>query len=238
VLIFKDGRFSPYPLKELENLQLIDMKEDREGNLWLGTIDNGVFERKNGVYSQYTTDNGLSNNTVTSIFKDSKGDLWFSTFDGVTVYRYQSPIFETFTSENGLSGKVVNTILENKNQDIWIGVDRGITILKGGKTGKENTGYYLERLFISCIYEDPEAQGVFWIATNGEGKGSEIVPVQEYRRPQYLFYCPGVFISPQGLRSLPANLPTNIKERLRRLIKKFSPNRGDFPPKYKLIQIN
>jgi ligand-binding sensor domain-containing protein/AraC-like DNA-binding protein len=156
-------------LPGLSRAGITAISEDSAGNLWLGTIDNGVFERKNGVCSHYTTDNGLSNNTVTSIFKDSKGDLWFSTFAGVTVYRYQSRVFETFTSENGLSGKVVNTIIEDKKQDIWIGVDRGVTVLRGGKTGKENSGYYLEGVFISCIYEDPEAPGVFWVATESAG---------------------------------------------------------------------
>ncbi len=180
--------------------------EDSAGNLWLGTIDNGVFEKKNEIYNHYTTDNGLSNNTVTSIFKDSTGDLWFSTFDGAAVFRSRSRVFEIFTSRNGLSGKgvntiVVNTIIEALHESsialeqreilgapisatkdgpkdplrvpaprgIWIGTERGITVLKGGKTGKENAVHFLEGVFISCIYEDPEAPGIFWVATKGAG---------------------------------------------------------------------
>jgi ligand-binding sensor domain-containing protein/AraC-like DNA-binding protein len=165
----EDNLIETLALPGLSRAGITAISEDRAGNLWLGAIDNGVFERKNGIYNHYTTDTGLSNNTVTSIFKDSKNDLWFSTFDGVTVYRYQSRVFETFTSENGLSGTEVSTILEDKNQDIWIGVDRGITVLRGGKTGKENSGYYLEGVFVSCIYEDPEAPGVFWVATESAG---------------------------------------------------------------------
>ena len=198
-------------LPESSRAGITAISEDSAGNLWLGTIDNGVFEKKNEIYNHYTTDNGLSNNTVTSIFKDSTGDLWFSTFYGVTVFRSRSRVFETFTSRNGLSGKKVNTIIEvlydeshgqngmklnksfcgvqgrffqkeplaaggkksdfieGENRGIWIGTDRGITVLRGGKTGKESTGYYLEGVLISCIYEDPEAPGVFWIATEGAG---------------------------------------------------------------------
>jgi ligand-binding sensor domain-containing protein/AraC-like DNA-binding protein len=167
---FSEGKMiETLALPESSRVGITAISEDSAGNLWLGTIDNGVFERKNGGDNHYTTDSGLSNNTVTSIFKDINGDLWFSTFDGVTVFRNRSRVFETFTSRNGLSGKGVNTIIEDKNQDIWIGTDRGVTVLKGGITGKENSGYYLEGVFISCIYEDPEAPGVFWVATEGAG---------------------------------------------------------------------
>ncbi len=52
---------------------------------------------------------------------------------------------------------------------IWIGADRGITVIKGGKTGKENVEYYLEGVNVTCIHKDPDAPGVYWVATKGGG---------------------------------------------------------------------
>jgi ligand-binding sensor domain-containing protein/AraC-like DNA-binding protein len=164
-------RFEP---PDLTNIGIAAMAEDFEGNLWLGTIDKGVFQRKKGKFKQYkreTTENKLCDNTVTSIYCDSRNNLWLSTLTGVSIiYALDNKnVFESFTSGEGLSGKAVSIILEDKNQDIWIGADQGITVLKGGKTGKENIDHYLDGIPVSCIYEDPKEPGVYWVSTDGAG---------------------------------------------------------------------
>ncbi|HLP46857.1 MAG TPA: two-component regulator propeller domain-containing protein [Candidatus Kapabacteria bacterium] len=155
--------------RELKGIGINAITEDFERNLWLGTIDNGVFEKKNNIYYHYTTDNGLTDNTIYYIYLDSKQNLWFNTFQGVTVLRYQNRAFEAFTSRDGLAGKEVSSIIEDKNQDIWIGTNHGLTVLKDGKTGGKNICHYLDEDSISCIYEDTQTRGVYWVATNGTG---------------------------------------------------------------------
>jgi ligand-binding sensor domain-containing protein len=44
---------------ELAGVGIVAMAEDVQGNLWLGTINKGVFQKKNGTYTRYTTGNGL-----------------------------------------------------------------------------------------------------------------------------------------------------------------------------------
>lgn len=160
--------------QELADIGIAAMIEDFEGNLWLGTIDKGVFQKKKGIYKQYkreTTQNKLCDNTVTSIYRDSRNNLWLSTLTGVSIIYTlnKKNVFEPFSAGEGLSGKAVSIITEDKNQDIWIGADQGITVLNGGKTGKENIDHYLEGLSVSCIYEDPETPGIYWISTDGAG---------------------------------------------------------------------
>ncbi len=165
---------------ELSGTVIAAIAEDANGNLWLGTSGKGVFQKK-GVtplpqkdeFFQYTIQVGLSDNTVTSIYRDSRNNLWFSTFDGVSILRSPDGVIETFTTRNGLSGKTVHNVYEDKERNIWIAADKGITVLKEGKMTKENMAYYLKGVSVPCIYEDPSASDdqskIYWIATYGEG---------------------------------------------------------------------
>lgn len=71
--------------------------------------------------------NGLSNSSVTCIYKDSEGYMWFGTWDGLN--RYDGTGFEIFRpsmDESSLSGSVVRQILEDSDGNLWIATDRGI----------------------------------------------------------------------------------------------------------------
>ena len=71
---------------------------------------------------------GLSNENVTCIFQDSKGYLWFSTFDGLNKYdgysftRYRLDPFDS----NSLSQNFIYTIREDKYNFIWVSSFEGL----------------------------------------------------------------------------------------------------------------
>ncbi|MCP5109156.1 MAG: helix-turn-helix domain-containing protein [bacterium] len=145
---------------------------DMDGSHWLGTNGKGVFQKKkNNTVVSFTTREGLAYNLVMSIFRDSRGDLWFSTFDGVS--RYRGGVMESFKTRDGLAGKKAHNVYEDKNGNIWIAADKGVTLLKGGELKKENVAKYLPDISVSCIYEDPSDSGggeyIFWMATHGAG---------------------------------------------------------------------
>ena len=49
----------------------------------------------------FTTSDGLPSNTVYSVYRDSKGFLWFSTDKGIACYNGLH--FEAYTTTNGLA---------------------------------------------------------------------------------------------------------------------------------------
>lgn len=146
--------------------------DDTAGNLWLGTLGKGVFQKKKErTIARFTTRQGLADNLVTSIFKDSQGNLWISTADGVS--RYRNGVLESWKARDGLIGKVVHNVYEDKAQNIWIATDKGVTVLKNGKMKKKNMEHFLQNVSVTCIYEDrsPSDAGgsVYWMATHGAG---------------------------------------------------------------------
>ena len=73
-------------------------------------------------FSHYTSDNGLSQNSITAVMKDHKGYMWFGTRDGLN--RFDGYNFTLFNSKPDkklsiLSNRIL-TIKEDKWGSIWV----------------------------------------------------------------------------------------------------------------------
>ena len=97
--------FDKYPVGTTGMMSRIwTITDDKQGNLWIGTIDNGVWMYDGTTVTNYTTKDGLGVDFIWIIFKDKSGDLWFGTEGfGVYVLDASTPLsagkkrFEKFT---------------------------------------------------------------------------------------------------------------------------------------------
>ncbi len=55
------------------------INEDNQGNLWVGTVDAGVWKFDGKLLTNYTTQDGLTSDAVNTIYKDNSGTMWFGT---------------------------------------------------------------------------------------------------------------------------------------------------------------
>jgi len=69
--------------------------EDKKGNLWIGTIDAGVWMFDGKSFTNYTTKDGLGTDLIWTIYKDKDDILWFGT-DGAGVYQFDGKKFSKF----------------------------------------------------------------------------------------------------------------------------------------------
>lgn len=72
------------------------INEDKNGDLWIGTVDAGLWRYNGKTLTNYTTKDGLTSNAINTIYKDKKGELWFGTdtegickFDGKIFYKFE-----------------------------------------------------------------------------------------------------------------------------------------------------
>lgn len=72
------------------------INEDKGGNIWIGTIDNGAWRYDGKKLKNFTTKDGLANNKVSTIYKDKKDELWFVT-EGEGVSKFNGQTFDKFT---------------------------------------------------------------------------------------------------------------------------------------------
>jgi len=72
------------------------MNEDDKGNLWIGTIDAGVWKYDGNTLTNYSTKDGLGGNTIWTIYRDKKAELWFIC-EGEAIYRFNGNTFVSYS---------------------------------------------------------------------------------------------------------------------------------------------
>src|SRR5438128_1949153 len=72
----------------------------------------------------YTTADGLGHNNVNRIIRDSRGFLWFCTFEGLS--RFDGYSFTTYSVDQGLPSQVINDLLETREGQYWVATGAGL----------------------------------------------------------------------------------------------------------------
>jgi len=166
--------------------------QDRYGTIWVGTeggLDKLTLNR--GDFSQIIIEhqlhdpfdaNSISNNSVRTIFEDSRGYLWIGTDHGLNKIirnnrnedvRFVSYKFNN-TNTNSISHNKIYSITEDDSGILWVGTDGGgITLFDFEKNkfthylndpqNKRSISYNE----IRSIYKD--RSGIMWIGTYGGG---------------------------------------------------------------------
>jgi len=113
------------------------IREDKKGNLWIGTEGYGLllFDRVRETYKQYSMADGLSNNTVMNILEDDAGNLWISTFNGLSCFNPGKKEFTSFYEGDGLPGNEFNynAALITRNGEFFFGGLKGFSIFYPSK---------------------------------------------------------------------------------------------------------
>jgi len=121
-----------------------------------------------------TSDEGLSQNTVDCILKDSRGFMWFGTWNGLNRFDgYSFRIYKKEDEGGGISNNFIYSLCEDNRGDIWIGTKNGLNLFNFGLD--EFRHFYEDSLSgssvsgnrINVVYCD--RQGTVWAGTNGSG---------------------------------------------------------------------
>lgn len=109
------------------------MTETRDGNIWFGTMGNGLwrYTPNNKKFKCYISDdnctNGLRSNCISSLYEDSRGRLWVSTDrGGLSRYDKRADRFTTYGTGEGLPDNVVYNVLEDAAGFLWFGTNKGL----------------------------------------------------------------------------------------------------------------
>lgn len=150
----------------LKNAYIGALIEDRSGNLWIGT-SKGLHLYRDGEFTAYTTENGLSKNFVTALYEDRAGDLWIGTSGGLN--RLSRGKFTVYGKAEGINNERIRAIGEDADGNLWIGTADGLYRRRDNEFRAFTVADGLASNQIRAIYSD--SQRNLWIGTdNGLSK--------------------------------------------------------------------
>lgn len=101
--------------------------QDKNGNYWLGSHQEGVCMFDGNSYKYFTTKEGLIDQQVRSIQEDKNGNIWFGTANGVSMY--DGVKFTNYPNDASNPQSDWDVIAD----DLWFnaGVNEGVNVFDG-----------------------------------------------------------------------------------------------------------
>ncbi|WP_235953797.1 hybrid sensor histidine kinase/response regulator transcription factor [Mucilaginibacter inviolabilis] len=151
---------------------IYSITEDHNGNIWIGTVHDGVYfynPDKNSSYKlkdEHGITNALDNSTVNGIFEDSNHQLWFAT-EGLGLWNYNpdQKAFQFYDLSNGFPSNYVFRILEDDHKNLWISTTRGLVCLniyaKSIKVYTKASGLLSDQFNYNSAFKDTDGTMYF-----------------------------------------------------------------------------
>lgn len=112
------------PISDLSGLEIKQMLEDREGTIWITTLNRGLFRLKRQFVSVFLHPGGTEYNNIQPLMQDRAGNIWVGSGG---LARFTDNGFENFY-HNGLSRSpkfernVLIALFEDGDGSFWLGV--------------------------------------------------------------------------------------------------------------------
>lgn len=142
----------------------------QNGEIWAGRRNGGVthLHKTPGGFTAktFTTADGLSENSVFSVFEARTGAVWAGTLNA-GLSRFQEGRWETFTTASGLPSNTITTLAEDREGVLWAGTPGGLASLSGLNWRSYTLRDGLPSNDVSSILADVDRGGrsVLWIGT-------------------------------------------------------------------------
>jgi signal transduction histidine kinase/ligand-binding sensor domain-containing protein len=155
---------NPNRLLQNRDLDSNRLLRDRDGGLWIGTVEHGLIHVHNGRTDAFTKLDGLSGDVILSVFEDREGDVWVASTGGLDRFR-ELPV-STISVKQGLSSDATQAVLAAADGTVWIGSHGGVTRRKNGETTifRESSG--LPEGPPQSLFQDD--RGRIWVSAGHE----------------------------------------------------------------------
>ena len=119
---------SPTPFDQVNQVRL-----DGDNSLWIASL-HGLWRLHGGTFDHFGRENGMTDETINTVFIDAEGSIWFGTDSG-GLHRLREGKFVTYGTEAGLKDATLSTVMEDNSGNLWLGsMAGGIARLSGKNT--------------------------------------------------------------------------------------------------------
>jgi ligand-binding sensor domain-containing protein len=176
---FKSAALAPDFDTTLVSQYIRSIFQDSKGNLWFGTLEEGVVRYDGKSLTYFSNPEGFISHTVYAINEDKTGNLWFGTDQGVYKYDPSAELspggktFRNYNQKDGLNHLDITRkgILVDRSGTIWVGTHGGVYRYDPVADNKGGQSFSLFGLLppinVAGILEDKS--GNIWFATAANG---------------------------------------------------------------------
>ena len=144
--------------------------QDSQGNIWVGSNDEGVQKIGKDGTTSYSIDNGLPNNSIRAFAEDKQHNIWIGTASGI-VYVTPGNMIVTpkINAEQEQDFVLVSQLYKDTADKIWMvtSANRGLYYYSDGAFQRFTQIDEIGDFTVSCISQDPS--GDFWIGLSEKG---------------------------------------------------------------------
>ena len=125
---------------KLSSQIIYSIDEDLNGDLWIGTKDNGLnkVNRETGKIINYYADglsNSISDNYIYDLYVDDNNNLWIATYNsGLNKLNIETNVMEYYINDpndsNSIASNSIRYIYKDSNKTILIATSEGLSILE------------------------------------------------------------------------------------------------------------
>jgi len=149
------------------------MLRDREGGLWIGTVDRGLLHIHHGKTDAFSEADGLSGDFVVNFREDREGNMWVATTNGLD--RFRSYAIPNISVKQGLSNTVTTSVAASTDGNIWIATTNGLNKWHNGQIS-----VLLKGSTITTLFQDSSRR--VWLSNRakfGYLENDQFVPVHD-----------------------------------------------------------
>lgn len=152
---------------EASELQIRTVGEDHDGNLWIGTLGDGLLRYRNGKPALFSAPSVLPDNGITAIFEDRERNMWVGTQDGLLLL--SKTALTTIGTADGMKDDHVTSIYADPRGIPWIATLSGqlYRIIGDKPVPVPLPGMNLRAFKPNSVLED--SRGSLWLGSNEAG---------------------------------------------------------------------
>ena len=167
--------------------------EDKEDNIWFGTIDFGLLKFGGLMFLNYNEENdGLQNNSVYAICQTKDGNYWIGTKNSglIRMIINEQNNKAEFTGHSydmivkkgkpvkqlRMSGSNITSVMEDRQGATWVTTTNGLTMIRNDSIfnfiSPENENKPVKNIIkygfsaAACNHIIQDSQGTYWVGTN------------------------------------------------------------------------
>ncbi len=149
-------------IKELKNSNILSITQDKEGNIYAGVVNDGIYllkkegDKNFSIKKHITIAEEPKIQVPLKIAFDNKGNMWIADFGSGLFCINKDNEIRKYNTKNGFASDNILTLFKDSKGNIWIGTsDKGVLMYNGEK-------------FISYSIKEGLADKAIWSITENE----------------------------------------------------------------------